>query len=125
MVKKYLTLDNIDCYKRSFTLSQYVWKVVIGWEWFSKRTIGIQYIRAVDSISSTVAEGFGRYFKKDKILFYRYGLGSVSESLDWTEKSWNRKLLEEEQYTHIKAELECLPREIYQLINFTTKKLKK
>ena len=31
----------------------------------------VQYIRAIDSISSNLAEGFGRYHKKDKIHFYK------------------------------------------------------
>lgn len=63
---KYLQLNDIGCYKRSLNLSSYVWEIVIGWEWFSKRTVGIQFVTAVDSISANLAEGFGRYSKKDQ-----------------------------------------------------------
>lgn len=116
-MKKYLQLNDIDCYKRGLSLSNYVWSIVIEWEWFSKRTVGIQFVTAVDSISANTAEGFGRFGKKDKIKFYFYSLGSVKECFDWNEKSKIRGLLNEEQYRHIFQELSQLPKEIYQLIN--------
>lgn len=124
-MKKYLKLNDISCYKRSLILSQDVWEIVNSWEWFAKSTIGIQYVKAIDSISATISEGFGRYFKKDKILFYRYSIGSVTESLDWNQKAWKRKLLTKEQYEHILNELQELPKEIRYLIKFTSEKLKK
>lgn len=121
---KYLQLNDIDCYKRSLGLSNYVWDIVIAWDWFAKRTVGVQFVAATDSISANIAEGFGRYGKKDKIKFYYYSFGSVKESLDWNEKSRIRKLLTKEKYEHIFRELQVLPKEIHQLINFTNEKLK-
>jgi four helix bundle protein len=38
---------------------------------FSQRTVGEQFVRAVDSISANIA-GFWKVWKKDKIKFYRY-----------------------------------------------------
>lgn len=121
---KYLQLNDIDCYKRALSLSQYVWEIVIAWEWFSKKTVGIQFVTAIDSISANIAEGFGRYGKKDKIKFYYYSFGSVKEGLDWNEKSKMRKLLIKEQYAYILESLQVLPKEIHQLIKFTNEKLK-
>ena len=123
-MKKYLQLNDISCYKRALSLSNYVWDILIAWEWFVKKTIGIQFVTAVDSISANIAEGFGRFGKKDKIKFYYYSFGSVKESLDWNEKSKIRKLLTAEQYEHIFGELQVLPKEIHQLIRFTNEKLK-
>ena len=96
--KKYLKLNDIESYKSAFKLSNYVWEIVIKWNFFEKDTIGKQFTRAVDSISANISEGFGRYFKKDKILFYRYAKGSVFESLDWNEKSKVRNLITTEKY---------------------------
>lgn len=123
-MKNYLKLNDISSYKRAFNLSNYVWDIVIQWDWFSKRTVGAQFTTAIDSISANIAEGFGRYGKKDKVKFYFYSFGSVKESLDWNEKSKIRKLLTPEQYKHILNELQELPREIHQLIKFTNEKLK-
>ncbi|MBI4079171.1 MAG: four helix bundle protein [Candidatus Levybacteria bacterium] len=124
MLKKYLQLNDIDCYKRAFALSNYVWEIVIKWDYFAKNTVGIQFVTAVDSISANIAEGFGRYGKKDKTRFYYFSFGSVKEGLDWNEKSKMRKLLTKEQYEHIFNELQALPKEIHQLIKFTNIKLK-
>jgi len=121
---KYLQLNDIDCYKRALKLSNYVWDIVLSWDWFAKKTVGVQFVTAIDSISANIAEGFGRYGKKDKCKFYYYSFGSVKESLDWNEKSKYRRLLTQEQYDHILEELQTLPKEIHQLIQFTNEKLK-
>ncbi len=123
---RYLELNDIGCYKRALALSNYVWDLVITWDWFAKNTIGLQFVNAIDSNSANLAEGFGRYSKKDKVKFYYYSyysFGSVKESLDWNEKAYKRKLLTEEQYAYILNELQVLPKEIHHLIKFTNSKL--
>jgi four helix bundle protein len=122
--KKYLKLNDIDAFRISFHLSNYVWEVVLRWNSFSQRTVGEQFVRAIDSISANIAEGIGRYGKKDKIKFYRYSQGSLSESLNWNEKSKIRKLLSAGEYKKIFDELQKLPKAINSLILFTNQKLK-
>lgn len=121
---KYLKLNDIEAYRIAFALSNYVWNIVIKWEHFAKKTIGSQFTDAVDSISANIAEGFGRYTKKDKIRFYRISFGSMYESLDWNEKAKVRKLISEGEYNHIFSELQKLPKAINSLINYTNTKLK-
>ena len=123
MEKNYLKLNDISSYKVAYHLSNYVWDIVIGWEYFARDTVGKQFVQSIDSVSANIAEGFGRFGKKDKIKFYRYSMGSLRESFDWNEKSKHRKLLTEAQYKHIFSELEKLPREINSLIKFTNQKL--
>ena len=123
--KKYLKLNDLNAYKISFHLSNYTWVTILKWDYFSKNTVGMQYARAIDSISANIAEGFGRYGRKDKIKFYYYSFGSLNESLDWTEKAYRRDLLSQEQYKYILSELKKLPQEINHLINFTKNKLEK
>ena len=122
-MKKYLEIEDINAYKIAFDLSNYVWDIVIRWNYFQKDTVGKQFVKAIDSISANIAEGFGRYFKKDKVNFYRYSYGSISESLDWSEKAKARRLLKQEEYLHILKELKRLPKEINHLIHFTNEKL--
>lgn len=119
MVKKYLQLNDVRAYKISFDLSNFIWDIIVNWDYFAKDTVGKQFARLIDSVSANIAEGFGRYNKKDKIKFYRYSYGSVKESLDWNEKSKIRKLLKLNEYEHIFKELDKLPREINGLIKFT------
>jgi len=122
-MKHFLSLNEIGAYKIAFNLSNYIWNIIIKWDYFSKNTVGKQFIKAVDSISANIAEGFGRYNKKDKIKFYHYSFGSLKESLDWNEKSKVRKLINNEDYEYIFKELQKLPREINYLIKFTNEKL--
>jgi four helix bundle protein len=125
MEKMFLRLNDVQPYKTAFNLSNYVWEIVIRWDYFAKDTVGKQFVKAVDSISANIAEGFGRYFKKDKINFYRYSNGSVKESFDWNEKAKVRNLINKDEYQHIFGELQKLPKEINQLIKITNNKLAK
>lgn len=122
--KTYLKLNDIEAYKIAFKLSNYVWDIIyVQWDLFTKKTIGVQMVNALDSISANVAEGFGRHFKKDKVNFYRYSKGSLKESFDWNEKAKVRKLISEEQYSHIFTELDKLPKALNSLIKYTNDKL--
>lgn len=116
--KKYLRLNDIAAYRIAFHLSNYVWGVVIEWDYFAKQTIGKQFVEAVDSISANIAEGFGRYGKRDKTKYYIISRASVSESLDWNEKGRRRKLLKPKEYEHIYRTLIDLPKEINSLIKY-------
>lgn len=123
MEKKYLRLNDIHAYKTSFNLSNYIWSAVLRWDYLAKDTIGKQFIRSIDSVSANIAEGFGRYTKKDKIKFYRYSYGSLMESLDWNEKARVRNLLSDEEYVYIIRELKKVPKELNTLIKFTNERL--
>lgn len=124
MIKKYLSLEDIKAYKLSNELSNFVWDLVSKWDWFSKKTLGSQYVTAVDSMPGNIAEGFGRFHKKDKQKFYYNARGSLYESIHWTEKAKVRKLITSEEYERILNLLNALPREINWLIKITEEKLK-
>ncbi|MBA7567571.1 hypothetical protein ES708_09286 [subsurface metagenome] len=124
MDKKYLDLMDIKAYRIAFDLSNYVWNVVLKLDYFSRDTVGKQYVKAIDSISANIAEGFGRYHKKEKVHFYRYSFGSTKESMDWTLKSKKRNLFSEDNYNYIFDKLDQLPKEVHSLIKFTNEKLK-
>ena len=121
--KKYLALNDIEAYKLSFHLSNYVWNLVIGWNHFAQNTVGSQFVNAADSISANIAEGFGRHFKKDKVKFYQYCRGSLKKCFDWNEKSKVRQLINKEDYNYIFNELNKLPKSINSLIKYTRDKL--
>ena len=87
MEKRFLQLNDLTSYKTAFSFLNTVWDIVIKWDYFARDTIGKQFVNAADSISANIAEGFGRYHKKDKIKFYYYSLGSVKECTDWLNKA--------------------------------------
>lgn len=122
-MKSYLELKDISAHRIAFDLSNYIWETVLKWNYFAKDTVGKQLVKAADSVSANIAEGFGRYFKKDKVNFYHYSAGSIEESWDWIEKANKRGLLKKEEYQHIAEELKRLPKEINSLIKFTNDRL--
>ena len=118
-----MSFEDIEAYKVAFRLSNFVWDIVMRWGNFAKDTVGKQFVRAVDSISANIAEGYGRYTKKDKVHFYRYAKGSILETLDWFRKAKTRKLITEDEANTIASELEKLPRLVNWLIKYTNDNL--
>jgi len=103
MGDEYLTLNKINAYRLAFSLSNDVWDIVMKWDDFQQKTVGSQFVRAIDSISANSMEGFGRYRKKDKVFFYRIARASSYESLDWLEKSKRRKVINQKEYDRLKV----------------------
>ncbi len=87
------TLEKLDVYNIAEKFSDDIWKIVDTWDFFKKDTIGKQLVRAADSISSNIAEGYGRYFYKESKQFYFYSRGSVQETKSWLSKCLRRKLI--------------------------------
>jgi four helix bundle protein len=123
MERHFLQLNDLTSYKSAFLFNNEIWAIVIKWDYFARDTIGKQFVNAADSISANIAEGFGRYHKKDKIKFYYYSLGSVRECMLWCNKAKIRNLLNEESYIKLTEILDRLPKEIHQLIKFTDERL--
>lgn len=124
-MRRFLRLSDITAYKESFNLSNRAWEIIVRWNQLAKDTVGKQLIRALDSISANIAEGFGRKHKKDKIKFYLNARGSTFEALDFWQKAKIRKLVSLEEYEEIFKILVNLPREINNLIKFTEERMKK
>jgi len=123
MEKSFLKINSINAYNISSSLSDDMWAIVAKWDAFSKNTLGSQIVRAIDSIAANIAEGFGRYHKKDKQKFFYNARGSLYEAIHWTEKAQKRKLLTNDEYSNINEKLINLPKEINWLIKITEEKL--
>ncbi|GAB3313489.1 hypothetical protein GCM10027299_00580 [Larkinella ripae] len=121
---KYIDVTDLEVYKVSFDLSNLIWKLVIEWTPFAKDTIGKQFVRAIDSISANIAEGYGRHGRNDKIRFYFIAAGSIKESIDWVSKAKIRNLLSDQEYNDIHSRLLLLPKLINQQIKYTRDHLK-
>jgi four helix bundle protein len=121
---EYLTLDRIEAYVHAYTLGNEIWEMVSKWQKFERWTIGVQITKSADSMSANIAEGYGRFHKKEKIHFYRYSAGSVMETKDWLLKAKDRGLITPEKADQLIAEIEKLPKLINRLIQYTNNKLK-
>lgn len=121
---KILKLENIKAYCLSSELSDYIWNIVIKWNYFTQKTIGSQFVDSTDSIAANIAEGFGRYHKKDKIKFFYNARGSVFEAAHWSKKAYLRGLITTTEYKNILGKLQLLPKEINYQIKIMAANLK-
>lgn len=92
-------LWNLEIYRLGLFISEIGWPDVVA---LNKnvltRDLADQLIRAIDSISANIAEGYSRSTGKDKARFMEYALGSAREARDWYYKS--RRVLKPEVVTH-------------------------
>jgi four helix bundle protein len=88
------TLEKLKVYNLSEDFSDEIWEIVLEWDYFLKDTMGKQMVRAADSISANIAEGYGRYFYKESKQFYFYSRGSLQETKAWLSKCKRRKIVD-------------------------------
>ena len=107
-----------------FTISEkasdQIWNEVKDWDYFSKKSMGIQWIRAIDSIGANIAESYGRYHYSEKVNFLYYARGSVFEAKFWLNRALASGLINEKLGTQIATLLS----EIAFQLNAFTKSLK-
>ena len=106
------TLEELDIYNLSQSFSDKIWSIVAKWDKFAQYGIGKQITNAADSISSNIAEGYGRYFIKENINFCFYSRGSVLETKNWLLKSVTRNLITTEEYNNLLNELETIHKKL-------------
>lgn len=120
-----MNVQEHTAYKKARELSTIIWQISRRWDRDILSTIGNQLIRATDSISANLAEGWSRYSKKDKINFFIIARSSVNEVTDWVEKACERSLINTLDYRKAKEILDSLPKNINGLIKGTRDNLKK
>lgn len=116
-------LEDVKCYKISKELGNAVYLLVRKWDYLDQKTTGMQVIRSTDSIAANIAEGFGRYHKKDKIKFFYNARASALETAHWIKTAVERKMISQNDYDQAIAMLQELPKEINYLIKITQNNL--
>ena len=112
-----LNLENLDVCCRAMAIGETVWNLVETWDYFSKDTIGKQWLKSSDSIAANIAEGYGRFCYKENKLFCYYSRGSLMESRTWLVKAYNRKLIDRMNFDHLYQELEIIRKMLNNYIN--------
>mgnify|MGYP003390144562 CR=1 FL=1 len=119
------TLEELDVYNLSQDFSDTVWFMVEKWDNFPKFGIGKQMTDSADSISSNIAEGYGRYFIKENINFCFYGRGSILETKNWLQKSLRRNLITKAEHETLMSQLELIHKKLNGYIKVLKENLKK
>ena len=99
----YIPLKDLEIYKLARELSSRGWEIYESLSWQDKKTIGDQFIRAIDSIGANIAEGYSRYHYLDRIKFYYTSRASLAESCDHRlGLLYERKKINSENYDKIR-----------------------
>jgi len=93
-----MELEKLEVYQISMELGEKIWEIVKPWSFFEKDTIGKQLVRAVDSVSANISEGYGRFHFNDAKNFLFFARGSLYETKTWLLKARTRNLLSQEEY---------------------------
>ena len=106
-----------DVFLLSENLANFIWRIVLQWNYFERDTVGKQLVRSVDSISANIAESHGRFHYQDKKNFGYFARGSLEETKSWVRKCRERKLMSDEELAQIETYLNELGPKLNALIN--------
>ena len=88
---------HLHIYKLSEKLADQIWRIVVRWDFLAKNTVGIQIVKAADSIGANIAEGSGRGTDPELRRFLRVARGSLYETQHWLRRAYKRRLLSDQQ----------------------------
>jgi four helix bundle protein len=75
--------EDLAVYRRSATLADELREAVRTWESVEQWTVGVQAIRAADSVAANIAEAMGRWSHADQSRILFMARGSANELENW------------------------------------------
>jgi four helix bundle protein len=83
----------LTVYREAARLADDVRENALGWESFDRWSLGIQLVRAADSIGANIAEAFGRWHQADQRRLLFMARGSSFETEHWIRRAASRGLM--------------------------------
>ena len=90
--------ENLVAYRLAAELADALRGEVGSWASVDQWTLGVQAIRAADSVDANIAEAFGRDTDRDERRFLLFARGSAQETQHWIERAHARGLLHGDAY---------------------------
>jgi four helix bundle protein len=105
-----MKLEDLKVYELAMKIGHSCWFLIAKWNYFERDSTGKQLVKAADSIAANIAEGYGRYHYKENRYFNFVARGSLFETKTWLEKTANRDLISNEEFSQLKTEMNELGR---------------
>jgi four helix bundle protein len=103
-----ILLEELKVYQLAMEIGELIFSITVKWDLFNKKSLGDQYLRAADSIALNISEGYGRFHFKENKNFCWYARGSLFETKTANQKTFNRKLITNDEYNNLLNKLkEC------------------
>jgi four helix bundle protein len=84
---------DLTAYRLAAELADEIHEAVARWPSFARWTLGLQLVRAADSIGANIAEASGRWHEADKRHLFIVARGSLYETEHWLLRARTRSLL--------------------------------
>ncbi len=120
-----MKLEEMRTYQLAMEMAEKIWDIVIKWNYFEKDTIGKQLVKAADSISANLSEGYGRFHYKENKQFCYYSRGSLYETKTWLTKAYNRQLIKDDIFATFQNDINTIGIKLNNYINSIGKKTPK
>jgi len=117
--------EELEVYQLAEKLSDMIWDIVIKWDSFPRGTVGVQYVDASDSVGANIAEGYGKGSFADRSRYAKISRGSLFETKHWTNKSYRRELITDQEFAEINDILKKLLPKVSSYINYLNEQSKK
>lgn len=108
---------NIRVYTVACEIANEIASIVSKWGSMHQRTLGEQLIRAADSITNNIAEGYGRTSTGERIQFFMYSDASLSETRNCLKLAYGRQLIDEDTNARLQRLLRGLSISIVEFAN--------
>ena len=106
----------LAAYEAAARLSDDLYRVVAGWRSLEQWSLGVQLLRAVDSVGANIAEGCGRSSDADTRRCLHIALGSACETLNHALLARDLGLLDDERFALVESHLAPVRRMLVRLI---------
>jgi four helix bundle protein len=98
----------LAAYDAAVRLADELHPIVSRWQPLDQWSLGIQLLKAADSVGANIAEGAGRTNAPDRRRFFMIARGSLRETEHWLARAAARGLLESDYATELEEILRPL-----------------
>jgi four helix bundle protein len=85
---------DLVAYRLDVEVADDLHRLAAGWSAFDRWSLGVQLVRAVDSVGANIAEAMGRWHVADRRRLLFIARGSLYEAEHWMLRAESRGLLE-------------------------------
>lgn len=122
-MKTFNKAEDLKIMKIAEEITDGLYNLTKSWDSYDKKTLGMQLVRAADSIGANIAEGHGRFHIKDSVNFIYYSRGSIEETKFWLRRALTRELIDKRGFDYYIDLLNNLAPQINAFINAKKKRL--
>ena len=112
----YKTFKEMPVWQEAMLIAEEIFRITENLPKKEDYGLTSQLRRSVLSISANIAEAFGRQHNKDKINFYSFARGSLTETQSHLEYAKRVGYLEEKVHQHMDEQLDVLHRDLNKIM---------